>query len=166
MKTIIVRNSGDLTTVLRVLKGIHKRLPEMTSKAMMLWGKTLERDIKTSAKGADIRPFKGKLYGKGIEWRQKPKGRIGHLFIRLYGIYLDSMKPHWVSVHRRRTRLLAWAKQANNPKIVAKARLLEARGIKSFSIFVHKHPYIRRGWNRARPKLRPILKSQLKITTL
>ena len=76
----------------------------------------------------------------------------------LYLVYLDAMKPHFVSVSLRRSRILAWARQADNRTLRKKARMVESKTIKKFSIFVKPHPFIRAGYARARPKLRPVLK--------
>lgn len=161
MVTVLkIRNLQDIEYTIRALKGIHKKLPLMTSKSMMKWGKILERDMKMSAKKADIKRYTGGLLDTGIQWRQRPKGKIGRLFIRQYGVWLDSMKTHVVLVKPSRTRLLKWAKQANNPIIRKQAKNINKIG--HFPLVVRKHPYIRAGWNRSRPKLRPILKQELR----
>lgn len=136
------------------------KLPEMTSDVMYQWGKILEKDMKNSAHQADIKPFSGVLFGKGIEWRQRPKGKIGRLFIVKYGLDLDSMKPHYVAFKKSRTRFLRWGLRANSSSIKAKARRAAAGAKKGRSIYVKPHPFVRRGWRRARPKLNALLKSK------
>ncbi len=130
----------------------------MTRKGMMRWGKILVRDMKISARQAKIKRYTGTLQGLGIRWEQRKKGDVGYLFMRLYSIYLDSMRPHYVNVTRRRTRLLAWAKRATSSNIRRKARMVEKRELKSFAIYVKPHPFIAQGYRRARPKLRAVLK--------
>ena len=162
-KIIRIRNTGDIETAAKVLSKIHHRLnTEMPPKVMMEWGKILERDMKASAMDAGIQPFTGTLYDDGIQWRQRPKGKSGALFMRLYGIQLDSMEDHYVKLTTRRTRLLAWAKQANYEVVRDKAKAVEDGAKYPIKIFVRKHPFIYAGWRRARPKLRPLLKQHVK----
>lgn len=156
--TIVVniRTAGDIKKLDGYLNRI-KRIPDLTREALYDWGKILERDMKSSAKIAHIRKFTGGLYSKGIEWRQRPRGNIGRLFIRKYGLYLDSMKPHWVNITRRRTRLLLWGQQADSDLIRNASILIASGRLRKKAIFVRPHPFIRRGWQMARPKLRLML---------
>lgn len=160
VRIITIRTEGDLIYASRFLARIKDRLPAMSSKAMFRWGKILERDLKRSARLAGLKNFTGALQTTGIRYEQRPRGRTGYLFMRIYGVYQDSMKPpgHYVSIHRRRTRLLAWAKVAQNPNIRRRASLVEKGKMRSFSIFVKPHPFIETGYARARPKLEPIVK--------
>ena len=156
-RVIIISTSGDVVTALKVLDGVKRKLPQFTREGMQKWGKMLERDVKAAAINAGVSPFTGILYGSGIRYEQGHRSDIGFLFIRQYGVFLDSMKPHFVSIHRRRTRLLAWAKQARSSAIRNRARLVEMRKLKSFSIYVRPHPFIRQGYNKAIPKLNAVL---------
>jgi len=158
---VTVKNREMKRTV-NALKGAG-RLPAMSSEAMMEWGTTLERDMKTAARQAGIQNFTGTLmHGKGIEWRQRPKGYIGRLFMRKYGIYLDSMRNHWVNMKRSRRVLLKWAQQADDPKLRSAARKISAGKARKYAFGVRKHPFIRMGFERARPKLAPIIKTKAK----
>ncbi len=163
VKVIVIRDLKDITETSIVLNRIKKRLPNMTSDTMMQWGKMLEKSMINSAKQAGIKKFTGGLFQKGIEWRQKPRGKKGELFIRLHGVYLDSMKPHFVNVKRSRTTLLSWALQANNAKLQARAQQVKDRKIKSFPIYVKQKPFIRRGYKRARGRLKPMLNRALEL---
>ncbi len=158
VKVIIIKTSGDLVTAVATLNRIKRKLPQMIRKGMMRWGKILVRDMKLSARKARIKPHTGTLQGLGIRWDQGVRSDVGVLFMRLYGIYLDSMRPHYVNVTRRRTRLLAWAKIARSANIRRKARMVEKRELKSFAIYVKPHPFIAQGFRRAGPKLKPVLK--------
>ena len=160
VKIIYITTAGDIVKGARTLNRIKKRLPEMTRKGMRRWGKILVRDMKVSARRAGIRDFSRTLLTTGIRWDQGKKSDHGELFMRLHGVYLDSMAPHFVSVTRRRSRLLAWAKLARSSSISRKARRLEKGEIRRFSIFVRPHPFIANGYRRARPKLRSILKQE------
>lgn len=159
----VYAHKGDLQRTSNVLKRIRRRIPVMTSSAMMEWGKTLERDMKTSARQANIKPFTGTLYKKGIRWEQRPKGRIGRLLIRQYGIMLDEMKPHWVNITQRRTRLLKWGMRQSNDLIRNASVLIASGKLRKKSIYVRPHPFIMNGWGRARPKLLPIIKKHINM---
>ncbi len=156
-KTIIVQDLSDIPRTIKQIEEIRKRVQRAANRTMGKWGKTLERDMKRSARLA-MDTYRGTLQSTGIQYRQKPNGRIGRLFIRKYGIQLDSMNTHGVNITRRRTRLLAWAKQANSPAIRKKAMKVTNKKIKKFAIVVKKHPFIDAGWGRARPKLTSMLR--------
>ena len=158
VKVIIIKTTGDLKNAIISLNRIKKRLPKLTRLGMRRWGNILVRDMKLSARRAKIKDFKGVLQGVGIRWEQGVRSDTGYLFMRLYAIYLDSMAPHYVNITRRRTRLLAWAKLARVSTIRGKASMVEKRELKNFSIYVRPHPFIARGYGRARPKLKPVLK--------
>ena len=158
VKVIVIKTSGDLFYAVATLNRIKTRLPQMIKKGMMRWGKILVRDMKLSARKANIKEFSGTLQELGIRWEQRVKGDTGYLFMRLYAVYLDSMAPHYVNITRRRSRLLVWAKTARSPNIRRKARMVEKKELKSFAIYVKPHPFIAQGYGKARPKLMPILK--------
>lgn len=159
MVTVIkIKNLRDLEHGLKTLSRIKKNLPLMTSKGMMRWGKILAKDMKQSAQRAGIKPFTGRSFREGIRWEQRERGRVGKLIMPLYMVYLDSMAPHYISVHRRRVRLLRWAKQARSRELRSKARKVETKKVPRFSVYVRPHPFIRSGWRRARGKLRPVLR--------
>jgi len=149
----------NFTTLLKRIR----TLPAMASNAMMEWGKGLENSLKESARQADIKPFTGSLYNKGIEWRQAPKGTTGRLFMRMHGVFLNSMKTHWVSIKPSRTTLVAWGQQAQKAGIMRGATLVAKGKINRYSIQVHKHPFIDLGFKRQRAKLRPTLQRFTRI---
>ena len=90
--------------------------------------------LRVSAVNANIKPWRGLLLNpkKGIEARKLGKGRYG-IFIPYYGIHLDKMSPHFVSLKRGRL-ITRWV----NEKI----------GKKGGAIMVRPHPYITRGYMR------------------
>lgn len=164
VKIIIIKNQQDMIIAAKSLNRVKKRLPIMTRESMRKWGRILERDMKQSARRARIKAFTGTLFNKGIEWRQGTKSDHGHLFMRIHGIYLDSMKPHYVNITRRRTRLLAWALKATSRRISRRARMISTGKISKYAIKVKPHPFIRAGYRRARPKLNTMLKRMIKRT--
>lgn len=68
---------------------------------------------------------------KGIRARKLRTNEYG-ISIPIEGIYLDSMRTHWVSLKRGRA-ITRWAKK---------------RGIRARSIQVHAHPFIDAGYRR------------------
>ena len=158
-------NTGDMRKANRRLKRI-RRLPEMTSDAMMEWGKILEGDMKTVAWQKGIKSFTGTLYEEGIRWEQRPKGYTGRLFMRLYALALDAapLGGKWISVKPSRTHLVAWARQAIDGDLRRKALLVQKGKLKYFSLKVRGHTFIMDGWRRARSKLRPIIAKYAKRT--
>lgn len=147
----VTKNLGQLDASSR--KGISQGIRE--------WGNIAVRDLKDSARQAKIDDFTGGLQGNGIRWEQAENGVVGRLMIPSYGVMLDSMNPHWVSVTRQRTRLLAWANQANNSRVRHNAALVSAGKRDHFNVFVKPHPFIQTGLRRANPKLNPLIKNQL-----
>ena len=162
-KVIIINTSGDLVKAVQTLNRIRNNVPKMTREVMRKWGAVLVKDMKSSAVNAKIKNFTGMTQGKGIRWEKPKRSDTGYLFMRLYAIYLDSMSPHFVTIHRRRTGLLRWAKQSNSAAIRRKARLVETKKLTKFSIYVKPHPFIASGYRRARPKLRPMINRSIKI---
>lgn len=136
---------------------IKKNMPMMGRQAMQEWGEVLVRDFKLAAEHAGIKNFTGRLQRNGIRWDQRPRGNIGRLFVVQHGIFLDSMRPHWVNITQRRRRLLLWGQQSQD-ELISDASVQIASGKrKTKAIFVRPHPWMRNGWRRARPKLGPIL---------
>lgn len=138
-----------------------KNLPVASSKAIMEWGKILQRDISSSAR-TELSEFSGSLFSK-ILWKQRPRGKIGELTMPLYGVFVDRMRPHVVSINKSRSVLLGWAKQAQHPEIRRGANAVSQGRADSFPLFVEPHPFIRKGWRRARPKLRTIMKRHARM---
>jgi len=178
VQVIKLGSRTSFNRAIKALRGLHTdTIPKLTNDIMFSWGKMLERDVKASAKEAGIQPHTGELFSSGIKWRQK-KGKntsTGYLFIRDYGIALDSMKPHYVSITPNRTRLLSWGLQARSAAIRRGARRVAAGNVdrsdnvkeykysQGYSVYVRPHPFIRRGVLRARNKLKPLVQEKLRI---
>lgn len=162
VKVIIIKDLKDIEFAVRTLGRMRKNIPLMTRGAMKKWGKMLVKDTKSAVVNANIKSFTGTLQGKGIRWEQKKNSDQGFLFIRAYGIRLDSMTPQTIRVYRSRTKLLRWSRQAKNPIIRKKAKMVESGKAVRFDLRVRPHPFIASGYRRARPKLRPILNRSIK----
>jgi hypothetical protein len=140
------------------------RWPKFTRGAMMEWGKDLENSMHSAVRQARIKSFTGNtgLYGQGIQWRQAKSGDVGGLFIKEYGVQLDRMPRHIVSLKKSRGHLMRWARQAQHDNIKHAAMQIDQGNKKTHGLHVRKHPFIRRGFNRSRPKLRNIIKKHLR----
>ena len=77
---------------------------------------------------ARIKKFRGELFN-GIKAKKVNKNTWG-IFIPRKGVFLDSMKPHWVALKKGRL-ITQWA---------------EERGVKGRAIKVHPHPFIDAGF--------------------
>ena len=160
-KLIIIKTTGDFIKASNSLNKMKHKLPQMTRIGMRRWGKILERDLKMSARQAGIKSHTNILLGKGIEWRQGKNSNVGYLFMRLYGIQLDEMRPHYVALRPRRTRLMMWARQASSSRIRQMARDVDQKKSKR-AVYVKPHPFIAKGYRRARGKLSAVLKRAAK----
>ena len=82
--------------------------PQVYSRGIMKWGKDLQRNLKLSI---SHRRFTGEIQDS-IEWRQRPRGLNGELFMSIEGVYSDSAGKHIVSLNKntiRNIRLAEWA---------------------------------------------------------
>ena len=159
---IRIDTKGDFKMAAKSLEKLSTRLPQMEREGMRRWGKILEKDMKASAKEAKITPSSGNnsLFTNGIRYEQAKQGNIGRLFIRQYGIYLDSMKGHYVNIQRSRPNFVRWGKRARDANIRSGAYKVEQGMESRYGLYVQAHPFIRTGYKRARPKLTKILKQQ------
>jgi hypothetical protein len=161
-----ITDYGGLQRFSHSLGRLKTSIPVMPRRAMRRWGNVCEKHLKRSARQAGISSFRGEagLFGRGIEYRQAENSDYGQLFMRIHGVYLDSMEDHWVSLKRSRGVLMAWARSARSPEIRHKAGLVDAglRGHKG--IYVHRHPFIAAGMTSARSKLRPVIRREAQRT--
>lgn len=160
MTEIIRITPGEIGMLIPKIDRMMKRATKLTRITMAKWGRMIPTDLKMAAKQAGIQPSSGGLFGPGIRYEQR--GNIGTVKMYQYGIWLDRMNPHWVSVHNRRIRLLRWALMARNGDIRKKARAVSSGKLRRFGIRVKPHPFIKIGYARARSKLRPMLKSAVR----
>ena len=175
-QVITLKTNGTLQHTLTALKGIHHNVPKGTREGIRRWGNTLATDMKNSARIAvslggslPIKPMSGgnSLLNKGIRWEQRKKSNVGHLFMRQYGVFLDSMSPHVMPITRNTPMRLRWARQARTNYIRRKAQRLNTNTgdgtFKSDVAFVRvkPHPFIKAGWRIARPKLPIMLKQEV-----
>jgi len=157
-----INTTGDFIKATKALNRLRTTLPQMEREAMREWGKMLEKDIKASARSALISDFTGHLQGRGIRYEQAKMGNTGRLFMAMYGIYLDSMRPHYVNLRSSRSRFVSWGTQAREAHIRKAAYRIQIGREKKYGIYVQPHPFIRQGYKRARPKLNTIIRKYTK----
>jgi hypothetical protein len=136
--------------------------PKMMRSAMREYGATLERDLKNSARQARIDPYLGNLYGNGIRWEQGTNSNTGKLYVVESAVMLDAMRPHGVYVRPSRPQLLLWALQARSPVLRQKAQSVISGRRKQFLLNVEPHPFIMRGYKRARSKVPAIIRRHVR----
>lgn len=121
-----------------------KRLPKIMVKEGRKAGWNITRkgamNLKRQAQNAGIKNWRGILLSKnGIEARKLSTNRYG-VFIPMYGVYLDSMRPHFVAIKRGRG-ITQWGEQKNvHPRYVQ----IGKKWIPGY--FVRPHPYIQTAW--------------------
>ncbi len=130
-------------------KKLNKRMRMyrlFVSRGIRRWGNDFARFLQMSTKAHN---WRGKLT-KSIRWEQRRRGLIGNLFMLRYGIALDRMPPHYVSLKRGR-KITQWAKD---------------KGFTGRSIFVKPHPFIDRIYSKHRPKLRKYVFNEIQKSRL
>lgn len=162
MTDVVTVRFGELTRFGKKLTRLPQISEESAANVTREFGTLLERNTKRAAMQAGIQSQTGTIYGKGIEWRQKEKGKVGMLFVRQAYVMLDSMAPHFVNVQRSRSRLLRWAQSANNSNLRFAADQVAAGRESKVAIFVKPHPFLDNGYGRSRRQLPSILKRTAK----
>jgi len=145
----------------KTLFGRVGRFPQMTIETTMKWGRILERDTKSAVRNARIKSSTGTIHGKGIRWDQKKKGKVGRLFVRKEYVFLDRMENHWVNLQKSRTRFVRWAETADADNLKRAASQIQDGSKRTHRVYVKKHPFLRRGFKNARPKLTKLIKANV-----
>ena len=102
----IIVNDREVRTLLKTLP---TNVQKAVNKAMDKWGIMLQEHMKLGVRQAGIRPWKGKLISS-IKWQKSSRG--GALWIERYGLALDEMPVHKVSLRKHR-KVKQWAKEHN-----------------------------------------------------
>lgn len=113
-----------------------KNLPARTKRITKRDGWNLVRKgaslLKESAVEARVHHFDKVLLTRNGIRPVKVKEATYGIEMPLYGLAVDRMKPHWVSLKPGR-KITRWAKE---------------KGISARAIKVHSHPYVNRGYRR------------------
>lgn len=126
--TITVKDNGTFLW----LKNLPKHTRRLGKRETWNLTQTGARLLKESAMEAGVKDWKKLLlHGSGIHPVKISEGKYG-IVIPQYGIYLDRMSPHWVSLKPGRA-ITEWAK---------------SKKIHAGAIKVRPHPYINRGYRR------------------
>ena len=147
----------DSKEVDQFVKTLPKKLRESMEKAFQRYGKNTEKNFKMASAEAGF--WSGEVY-QSIKWRKRKLG--GYLEISQEGIYLDSMRPHWVALKKGR-KITEWAQTKG-------FALSRGRGggadvtiypFATRSLFVRPHPFIERTQNEEIPKIDQFIKREL-----
>lgn len=144
------------------LKRLRGTSHKLTREAMREFGEVFERSLKRHAKAAGIKNFTGSLQGRGIRYEQRKEGDIGRIKMHQHAVFVDCMKPHYVNVYARRTRLLRWAAQAQSPALRSMAAQVQRGTRRSFKVYVRPHPYITKACQYALRRLPSISRKYAK----
>jgi len=159
IKMRIDRNS--MTSTHKMLRRLGRIPFDTIPAAMQEWGQVLERDMKSSAREAGIKYWGGSskpLFKTGIQWRQRPKSKIGRLFMAAHVLNIDGngqRKKTVVSLKPGRS-ITRWVEDPS--KLGRKVRTTRPYN----TITVRTHPFIKNGYKRSRPKLNLIIRKHLK----
>lgn len=125
---------------------LFKNLPVKTRKevgnGMFQIAKSYQRSLRYSLRQSS-KKFDGTIFNSIQAVKKNDINSV--VTMAQEGFWLDSMRPHWVSIYKAR-KIAAWAQQ---------------RGYKGNSIFVRPHPFIERGFNRGRENRERILQQSM-----
>jgi len=149
MPKIVQIEARDATNM---VQQISANLPKSIDRGLREFSKRAVFNLREAAKSGG-RPIKqwggGKEHsifsGRGLFSRRVGRGRgiQYNVYMAQHGIYLDSMKPHWVSLKRGRD-ITKWALYHNIAFRLAGGEVMTKYGW--HSIYVRPHPFIRRGY--------------------
>lgn len=120
-----IRNGRAIDNVNR----ISRNFPVAVRKAVDDFGFSLQRRLKRNVTAQGL-TWRGKLH-KGIRWDVKRK----ELRMPVHGVYVDSMRPHFVKLKKGRL-ISQWARTKGNLDVRVAAA-------EEKSIFVRPHPFIK-----------------------
>ena len=145
----IISISVDTRKVENMLNGYQRNLPSAMGKMSKKIAGMYAAMYLTQLPRSRISPFTGHLFTKLQSQMTNPvrlgKGSYG-VEIPLYGVYLDRMRPHWVSIHPRNFPINKWAKE---------------RGYRGRSIFVSPKPFIHQSNREIRAKARKMIEQEI-----
>ena len=155
---IIIQATG-FEDMARKVQGVIKKLPESITAARDEMGADAVGKLRQAAAFA-IDDFTGRLR-QDIRYIIKTDGTGGSVIMPREGVYVDRMRPHFVSMNADKPTLLAWGQQARSQKIRLAAASIATGHRKSMSLYVRPHPFIARGVNLAVTRHEMILRKHL-----
>jgi len=105
VRVVEVRIEGA-KTVAKYFNSLVSRLPNASREGMRKAGEGFERELRRQVLGRGL-IWNARLF-QSIHWRQR--GNIGTMSVVNYGVALDAMPPHYVSLKRGR-KITQWAKE-------------------------------------------------------
>lgn len=140
----------DAKRVENMISGYTRTIPEATDRGVYNLAKYGVKTILDSAKEAGINYWGG---GKRELFSQTryQKTKKGEYVIKMpiHGVYLDRMRPHWVSLKRGRL-ITKWAQSKPN-----------LRHLVGGAIIVRKHPFIAKGVTKIVNKAKGIVENEI-----
>jgi len=121
-----------------MLSGYKRTLPQGVELGVDALTRFSAKTYGLQAQAAGIRNWRGAFFGALAKQTVLPRKRSrfsNYVFVPLHGIFLDRMRPHWVSLKRGRL-ITQWAKSHGLG--------LEGSVIRETQnkIFVRPHPYV------------------------
>ncbi len=138
-----IRNREALTNIQRIVD----MFPLAVEDAGNDFGESAARRLRREVSVQGL-IWRGKLL-QGIRW-VKQSGIGGELRMPLEGVYVDSMRPHWVKLKRGRL-IRQWAYEKGH-------YIVRAAATAQRSIFVKPHPFIKAPIERTIADLTTIIK--------
>ena len=133
---------------------INKNFPIAAKKGLDDFGKSMVRSMKREITLKKL-IWRGKLHS-GVRWERSRSG--GRLWMPIHGVYMDSMRPHWVQFKQTRTKLIQWAEQKGNLNVKIAAA---SKG----GMFVRPRPFIDTVLKRRLEVLRREVKRHIKLNS-
>ncbi len=128
-----------IENVQRLARTLPVNLQEDIGNANYEYTKMVERNLKNQLMRASER-WHGKIFN-GIRAQRMSKFR-SVVKMPIEGVYLDSMRPHWVSLKRGRL-ITQWADDKG----------IKGYGVTGNAVYVRPHPFINTALNKSRRNL-------------
>ena len=150
---VTVRFSGD--DLAKFTKRLSQKLPVAAADAIQEYAVGLAEDLRVAATTDPLRPITPDRRGASLLIRAKRLSRNRSVIMMPRGLsYLDSMRPHYVSLKRGRS-VTDWVKRNYGGATVSgrsNVRMGPRGGIKGF-LFVTPHRFVQPTLMRSRNKL-------------
>jgi len=139
----IIQIKSNIYTIVKWIDKNRTRIPKVTERILDTVQDIISTELYWSWVEAGIQEFTGRAEGWMFEWDRRYKSTF--LWLPVYAIYLDRMRPHLVYV-RGKPELEDW--------------VLARFGFFVNKLYVRPHPWIERGVQRALAVLRDYLERE------
>lgn len=148
---ILIKASSNSRQVINRINNIKTRLPKDVEDVGFLYAKSAQRNLRLQLTRNQT-VWRKKIWNSIQARRVNKQNSI--VVINREGIYLDSMRPHYVKLKRGRL-IRQWALAKGNVRVQAIAK-------RQGSIYVKPHPFIDEALIRTQIKFKGILKARFK----